>query len=258
MQASTMNRVRSSDESLPDPSPAICEPALELPWQERRDQFRARFEQQPPAGMDCDEVDAHFGAMPAHYWQRVNWDDLTWGLKTIHGFLSLVAAPNAPATTPFMDWRHVGQSGQTRIMLCTWDRHGLLAKAAGVFSAVHLNILEADVFTRADNVVLDVFRVADSERRGVEASPARLSEMSFLLEGALSQPPRFASVWACLRHKYLAAPAPFAHSISLDNDCSSGSTVLRVQAADRLGLLYDILQAIADNRLNITQARIET
>src|SRR2546426_8585680 len=33
---------------------------------------------------------------------------------------------------------------------------------------------------------------------------------------------------------------------------------VRVEASDRLGLLYDILQSIADSGLNITQARIET
>lgn len=36
------------------------------------------------------------------------------------------------------------------------------------------------------------------------------------------------------------------------------STLVRVEAPDRLGLLYDILQTISDRGLNFTQARIET
>jgi len=142
-------------------------------------------------------------------------------------------------------------------MLCTWDRHGLLAKAVAALSAVRLNILQADVFTRADNVVLDEFSITDAEGRSA-VRPAQLEEMTFLLEGALSEPPRFASIWACSRHKFLAAPSLFAPRIICDNETSPDSTLVHIEAADRLGLLYDILQAIADAGLNIKQASIET
>jgi len=105
--------------------------------------------------------------------------------------------------------------------------------------------------------VLDVFRVWDAGSPST-VSPARLEEMMFLLDGALSDPPRFASVWACSRHKHLASPPRIAHRIKLDNDASADSVVVRVEASDRLGLLYDILQAITESGLNITQARVET
>jgi len=85
-----------------------------------------------------------------------------------------------------------------------------------------------------------------------------LAEMKFLIEGALSEPPRFASVWACSRHKYLAAGGKFPPRITFDNNAVPASTLVRVEASDRLGLLYDILQTMADNGLNIIQARIET
>ena len=142
-------------------------------------------------------------------------------------------------------------------MLCTWDRHGLLAKAAAAFSAVRLNILQANVFTRTDNVVLDEFWVSNAAAR-TQVSEARLEEMRFLLEGALSEPPRFASVWACSRHKFLAAPTQVPPRIVFDNETSKTSTLVGIEAADRLGLLYDILQAMAEAKLDIKQARIQT
>lgn len=232
-------------------------PAMHLPWTARRDGFRALLKGTPVPGISNDELSAHFDAMPPHYWERVSEEDLIWSLETIHGFLKLVAAPNVPATAPFLDSRQFPEKGQTRVMLCTWDRHGLLAKAAAAFSAVRLNILEADVFTRADDLALDVFCVTDSDRHG-PANPERLAEMRFLIEGALSEPPRFASVWACSRHKYLADDSKFTPRISLDNTCSPSTTLVRVEASDRLGLLYDILQTIADHGLNVTQAKIKT
>jgi [protein-PII] uridylyltransferase len=247
----------SLDEVLAEPSSAVSKPGIDSVWQERRDAFRAQLGRRTPPGIGIDEVAAHFAAMPAHYWERVNPEDLVWGLEAIHGFFKMMATSNVPATAPFVEWRPGVNRGQTRIMLCTWDRHGLLAKAAAALSAVRLSILEADVFTRADNVVLDVFSVTDSDGHGA-ASPTRLEEMRFLVEGALSEPPRFASVWACSRHKYLAEVAQAPLHILFDNDSSPTSTLVHVAASDRLGLLYDILQTLADSGLNITQAQIKT
>ncbi len=227
------------------------------PWQRRRDRHRAWLELQPNTGIGPDEVEAHFTGMPAHYWEQVNESDLLWGLETIHGFLNLLATAKVPATTPYVNWRQLSETGRTLVMLCTWDRQGLLAKAAAAFSAVRLNILQADIFTRADNIVLDLFCVTDADSLA-SAKPERLQEMTFLLEGSLSKPPRFASVWACLRHKYVVPAGDFPVRVSIDNQSSAVSTIVQVEAADRLGLLYDILQTIAESGLNLTQANILT
>lgn len=224
---------------------------------ERRDSLREHLRQQPLGNISSEEIEVHFSSMPGHYWERVNEEDLIWGLETIHGFLTLIANPKSPPTKPFLAWRQTPAATRTRIMLCTWDRHGLLAKAVAAFSAVRLNILQADVFTRADNIVLDLFSIVDADSGGA-ASPARLQDMMFLLEGALSEPPRFASVWACSRHKFVAGPAPSPPRITFDNHSSSTSTIVRVEAADRLGLLYDILQTLADQGLEIREATIKT
>jgi len=246
-------------------NPHSCSPTLTVGagpesgavWHERRDWFRGRFRAQPPAAMSEDEIEAHFSGMPSYYWEHLTEHDLRWGIETIHGFLEQAASPEVPATAPFVSWRQFPESNRTRLMLCTWDRRGLLAKATAAFSAVRLNILQADVFTRTDNVVLDEFSVVDADGRGV-VNDARLREMMFLLEGALSEPPRFASVWACSRHKFLAPAPEFDSQITFDNDPSCVGTLVRVEAPDRLGLLYDILQCLADNGLNVTQARIDT
>jgi [protein-PII] uridylyltransferase len=228
-----------------------------VPWAERRAWFRTRLEQQSLAGLGKDELEAHFHGMPEHYWKRVTEAELVWGLETIHGFFRQITAPEVPPTLPFVTWRQSPNQDRTRVMLCTWDRQGLLAKAAAAFSAVRLNILQADVFTRADNVVLDTFSIAEFDGPRA-ASTTRLQEMTFLLEGALSEPPRFASVWACSRHRFLAPRALRAARISIDCDASPTGTLVRVEAPDRLGLLYDVLEAIAGQGLRVSSAHIET
>jgi [protein-PII] uridylyltransferase len=244
-------------ESLDDGQTAASIPAQQLSWNERRDWFRTRLEQRANLKISADELQVHFSAMPQHYWDCVTEVEFDWGLETVHGFLQLVASPEVPATSPFISWRRIGTSGKVRVILCTWDRHGLLAKAAAAFSAVRLSIVQADVFTRADDVVLDTFTIAGADGHS-PVSPSQMEQMGFLLEGALSEPPRFASVWACSRHKYLAPASLVAPQISFDNTSSPHETLVHIEAPDRLGLLYDILQALADGGLNIRQARIAT
>jgi [protein-PII] uridylyltransferase len=234
-----------------------AKPADGVSWNQRREWLRTRLEQRQFPGISVEEVEVHFSTMPAHYWERVTEDELIWALQTVHGFLKLVASPEVPATAPFVTWRQSGLVGQVRVMLCTWDRQGLLAKAAAAFSAVRLNIVQAEVFTRSDNVVLDTFTIAGADGCS-PAAPSQIEQMGFLLEGALSEPPRFASVWACSRHKYLAPLSQMVSRITWDNDISIDSTLVQIEAADRLGLLYDILQAITDAGFSVKQARIKT
>jgi len=244
-------------ESLDDEAKAIGGPSSQLSWNERRDWFRSRLKQRDNLGITSDELQVHFTGMPQDYWESVTEGELGWGLETVHGFLELVASPDVPATSPFISWRRIGTPGKVRVMLCTWDRHGLLAKAAAALSAVRLSIVQANVFTRADNIVLDTFTIAGADGQS-PVSDSQMQQMGFLLEGALSEPPRFASIWACSRHKYLAPASLVPPKISFDNKTARGNTLVHIETADRLGLLYDILQAIADGGLNIKQARIET
>ncbi len=170
-----------------------------------RDRLRAWLERQPLAGIRADEIEAHFEGMPDHYWDGLTESELAWGLSTIHTFLSKITRTEAPPTMPILDWQHTPAGDGTRLMLCTWDRRGLLAKAAACLSAVHLNIEQARVFTRADDIVLDLLLIRDTALPG-RAPDEKLDRFGFLLDGALSNPPRFASVWACSRHKYPANP----------------------------------------------------
>jgi [protein-PII] uridylyltransferase len=230
-------------------------PSPGLSWRERREWFRERLESHPPANISAEEIKVHFSQMPPHYWETLLEPELLWGLETIHGFLKMVASPEVPATAPFVTWRQGMAAPHTRMMLCTWDRHALLAKTAASLSAVGLNIVQADIFTRADSIILDQFSITAGPAQAVNET--RLQEMRFLLEGALSEPPRFASIWACSRHKFLAPPPSAPPRITIDNE-SSRSTIVHIEAGDRIGLLYDILQSIADEGLNVNQAHIGT
>lgn len=219
----------------------------------QRERLTQIIKQSPPCGIGQDELDAHFGGMPARYWERVNYSELVWGLEAVHSFMNHLAASDWPATRPVVEWRHDPHRGFTKVLVCTWDRLGLLAKVAACFTAVRLNILRAEAYTRADDMVLDVFRVCDGEGQHVRDTGA-LEQMSFLLEGALAEPAQIAS--ASLSRSHGKIPWPL--SIQFDNESSSAYTILRVEAVDRLGLLRDILQALTNSGINVLQASVDT
>jgi [protein-PII] uridylyltransferase len=196
--------------------------------------------------------------MPARYWERVTKAELLWGLEVVHSFLlkSSAGDPTNSAAV-FADSRYYPERGLTKVMVCAPDRPGLLAKIAAAFSALRINILRADVYTRADDLALDLFEVCEMDHsRGPDAR--RLNELVFLLEGALSEPPRFVSIWATQFHKVLARAKHTAARVEFDNTYSAEHTIVRISAPDRLGLLHDLLQALADCGLNIDQAVVDT
>jgi [protein-PII] uridylyltransferase len=227
------------------------------PCSHQRERLYGLLKQHPLTDISADEVEAHFRTMPNRYWDRVTKTELLSGLATVHAFLRKLSMTEFAASALVADWWDCPERGFTKVMVCAWDRPGLLTKIAAAFSALRLNILRADVYTRSDNLVLDVFEVCDLKHRHL-ADSSRLKHLVFLLEGALNEPPRFASIWAGEFHKTLRLGKGGVCQVEFDNDLSNEYTVLRIEATDRLGLLHDILEALVGCSVNIAQAAVET
>jgi [protein-PII] uridylyltransferase len=222
----------------------------------QRERLYARLQEHPIAGVRRQAVDFHFARMPARYWERVTKTELIWGLETVHAFSEKTEAAQPARNTVVADSRHYPERGFTKVMICAWDAPGLLAKIAAAFSALRVNIRRADVYTRADHLVLDLFEVSELDHGNLSAE--KLSHLVFLLEGSLSQPPRFASIWASELSSVIPRAKKAHLRIEFDNNASTEQTLIQVQTIDRLGLLHDILKAIADCGLNVVEALIET
>lgn len=225
------------------------------------DRVRARLADrlaaQPPADLDREEVEAHLRCMPGRYWSRVNEEDLRWHLETVHGFFKKLAASDSAVSPVSASWKRSQGLDLTRVVLCSWDRRGLLQNIAAAFSALRVAIQRADVYTRSDSLVLDVFEVSEPDPAGT-GKQDRLNGLPFLVEGAFSNPPRFASVWASQFHKVLPGIKRPAFALRFDNRKSPDHTLLRLEAPDRPGLFYDLVHTLAQHDLEIDQALIDT
>lgn len=226
-------------------------------WQWHRDMLRRNLAKHPIDDVSLEEVEAHFEGMPPHYWERVDESELAWGIQNTHKFLHGLAASESGDTPAIVTWRQFPRLGCTKVMVSTWDRAGLLTKIAGYVSALRLNIVRAEAFTRADNIVLDVFWLCAPEHGPVN-DPERLRQLAFLIEGGLSEPPRFVSTWACASHKFISHTPSCPTTVTFNNADSAEHTIITIEAAERLGLLHDIVHALAEQKLNIVEALIET
>lgn len=222
-----------------------------------RERLSKKLTGQPPGDLSLEEVQAHFHCMPPRYWRQISEDDLLWHLNSIHGFFNKLAVSSTPVSPVSVEWKDAAQGDRTSVVVSSWDRQGFLEKVAAAFSALRITILRADVYTRADDIVLDVFEVCDPET-GAVRDINKLSSLPFLVEGAFSNPPRFASVWATQFHKVLPRRNPSESHLSFDNRKSAEYTLLRIETPDRLGLLYDLLHTLTARRLEIAHALIET
>jgi len=208
-----------------------------------------------------DEVEAHFRCMPESYFQAFNQTAVTAHVRLFRSFFAARSESDALGLAPAVRWIPHPERGHSEFWVCTWDRKGLLAKIAGSIAAAHLNILSADIFTRTDDLVLDIFRVCNTrfeavtDARDIELVErtllAALSAAEFDFTPKLAKPKDRSAF-------HLQQEMEFPTRIVIDSDTHPVYTLIDIQTPDRLGLLYNILRAFSEAGLNIALSRIAT
>jgi [protein-PII] uridylyltransferase len=207
----------------------------------------------------AEEIEAHFEFMPDNYFRASDLSEVVEHLKLFRCFLENVSRGEFPLA-PAIEWKVVSQQGHSVVTFCTWERQRLLAKVAGSFSVVPLNILSADVFPRGDNVVLGIFRVCDTKGRPV-TDPRDLELVGQSLQRALEDE-RFDFLPLIEKAKRQSRPVvpgiEFPTRIAIDNKTHPTYTLIEIQAPDRIGLLYDVLSCLDRENILIPLSRINT
>jgi [protein-PII] uridylyltransferase len=208
----------------------------------------------------AEEIEAHFEFMPDHYFRATDVPEIIEHLKLFRSFLENVSYSGESPLAATIKWKIMPEQGHSVVTFCTWERERLLAKVAGSFSVVPLNILSADIFPRGDNVVLSIFRVCDTKARPVthrrdfelveQTLRRALEDESFdflpLIEKAKRQ------------SGHLAPAIEFPTRIAIDNKTHATYTLIEIQAPDRIGLLYDVLSCLDRENVLIPLSRINT
>jgi [protein-PII] uridylyltransferase len=225
-----------------------------------RDTLQAAVAADLPADY-ADEIEAHFDFMPDNYFRAFDVPEIVKHLRLFRTFFDNTSAEKDHPLQPAISWESFPQFGNSIVSFSTWDRSDLLAKIAGSFSVVPLNILSADIFPRGDQAVLGMFRVCDlkgrpvNEKRDrdlVENNVARALEVETFEFGSLLEQAR-RNIQRQRLHEL-----EFPTGIAIDNKAHPAYTLIQIETPDRIGLLYDLLTELGREGTNIALSRIST
>ncbi|MGH7233219.1 MAG: [protein-PII] uridylyltransferase [Nitrospiraceae bacterium] len=137
---------------------------------------------------------------------------------------------------------------------------GIFSKIAGVMAAKGLQILDAQIITRNDGIVVDTFQVMDPDHAG-EPPPERRSSIGRTIirilkgedtvENLLTRSHRLSTDRVLPSNRQLT-------EVQVDNETSGRFTIIDVFADDRQGLLHVITHAVFALSLSVHAARIST
>jgi len=214
-------------------------------------------------GGDYDlEISAHFQHMPRNYFNFREPSQISAHIRQFRQFFVQLVEEEAEAgLLPVMTWEDHVVQGYTELTVTCWDRHLLLARISGALAAQGINILSADLYQRADNLVLDMFRVCNTNFAAVTNKSARQRVEQSVRDAFLHQTFDFAPAIAATRKAipgYEEVVADMPQRAYIKNDVSPDQTIVELQVVDRLGLLYDAFMAIGKLGHSITHARIGT
>jgi [protein-PII] uridylyltransferase len=208
----------------------------------------------------AEEVEAHFNFMPDGYFNAFDETAIAAHIQLFRDFFEAQMS-GGPVLAPAIRWVAHPDRGHSELWVCTWDRKHLLAKIAGSLAIAHLNILSADIFTRGDHLVFDVFRVCDTKFQAVTA-PKDIALVAATLNEALAVEKYdfHPALRQAMSHRayQLLQELEFPTRIVIDNDAHPVYTLVDIQTPDRLGLLHNILSGFSEAGLNIALSRIAT
>jgi [protein-PII] uridylyltransferase len=221
----------------------------------------ARLKHQLP----LEEIYSHFELMPAGYYINTSAEEVAGHLRLIHGFIERQLNVENPqdALAPVVEWRNFAVPGHTNVSICTWDRLGLFSKICGAFAAAELNVLSAHIYTRGDQVVLDMFDVCDKQFTAV-TDPKLMRTAETMLQQTLTDREEINFEELLQKMRAARGPTPAIRVVSIptvigfDNDISQNRTIIEIQTENRLGLLYTITKTMSDLGLDISFAKIAT
>jgi [protein-PII] uridylyltransferase len=153
---------------------------------------------------------------------------------------------------------HHHDLGSSDLVIVTRDVPGLFSLIAGSLAAHGINILSAQIHTRADGIAIDTFQVNDPFGEAVTEEARWRRTLESLRRVVLGEQPIEALLAARKGARGGQAAVPGPPKVSVDNHLSDTHTVVEVKCPDRVGLLFLITVTLSKLGLSIASARIAT
>jgi len=208
---------------------------------------------------EASAVADHFDRLPASAFHFREAHQVLAQVRAVAGFLERERQSVANAFE--IRWIDHPGKGYTEVSVATRDRPLLLEKLCCALASEQINVLSADLYTRNDGIVMNVFRVCTTNFGAVDQASARkrfLDTFGKILPAESYEPGKFLK----RRDHFLrprtdtGIPVPVRAQVS--NDLHPTCTTVEIQALDRIGLLHDLFHTVNRHGLDTAHARIST
>ena len=223
----------------------------------RREDLRRQVVEKLPADF-AEEIEAHFSGMPERYLAFKETQEICDHLRLFRRFFSESLQAEGSHLEPSIEWIEHPEAGHAEVIICGWDRDRLLERISAAFLEAGINVLGADIYTRADHLALDLFRVSNHRSEPIPRERARKifqDKLTALLQAPgkrlVPEPTRISPP---IKNSEEELPVHFF----VNNFAHPTCTIIEVQAPDRIGLLYHLMRAISHGGIKIEAARIAT
>jgi len=146
----------------------------------------------------------------------------------------------------------------TELTIHAPDHPRFLALITGACAAANANIVGAQIFTTADSLALDTILI-QRQFANSEDEARRAERVAALVRQVLKGEVRIKDLIAKVQHPEARLQAfTVPPRAIIDNESSNLFTVIEVNGLDRVGILYDLTEALYHLNLNIGSAHITT
>ena len=220
---------------------------------ERADALKRQLLQRLAPEFGADWMGPQLAAMPLSYPRKCPPEVVAFHIR---------AQQKLDSSGVRVESEYLKDRGLTQFTVLTKDgvTPGIFAKITGTLAALRFQVVEAEIVTRTDGLVIDTFRGQDSDHEK-EPPLQRRDEIARTVEQTLLGKKTVEALFVN-RHDP-GAPVPrglsgWSTQVEIDNTTSDRATIVEVFADDRPGLLYSIARALFDLELSIRSAKIST
>jgi [protein-PII] uridylyltransferase len=198
--------------------------------------------------------------MPAAAFHFRQAQHIVTQVRTVRHFLQR-EADTKDSFASCIKWIDHTDQGYTELVLATRDKPLLLEKVCCALASEQINILSADLFTRTDGIVVNIFRVCTTNFEAVSEASTRkrfLTTFEDIHAAEDYEPERYLKRRVNFLKPRTDHEIPVPVQAYVTNELHPTCTTVEIQALDRIGLLHDLFHTINQYGLNTAHARICT
>ncbi|MCU0777493.1 MAG: [protein-PII] uridylyltransferase [Akkermansiaceae bacterium] len=206
------------------------------------------------------DIRRHFEKMPASAFHFRQPAHIVTQVRAVRHFLQREAGTKDPHAS-CIKWIDHSEQGYSELVLATRDKPLLLEKVCCALASEQINILSADLFTRGDGIVVNIFRVCTTNFEAVSSAATRkrfLETFESILAAAEYEPEKYLKRRVNFLKPRTDRDIPVPVRAYVSNELHPSCTTVELQALDRIGLLHDLFHTINQYGLNTAHARICT